>query len=515
MAADSEDIAAVKEWLASEVKLERYADKLVSNGFISLEICCSIDENVLDGIGIVLPYHRRRLLGFVEKLREKLGMNLTNEDNGVILNTELTSKGAGEGNETEKSLISFDSDGERKEPEGSVSMLCAEEDGEKSEQFKEVVPKDMPQLPPKKTKRPYSVKAPPPPVPPRKDLEEGISSGEPGSKAVHLDTHAQDQDSGEPSHSETTSAQADVPKKKAPVKPPRKAIKTTSENKPETTSVTNVQTDAQRQGALSFSNDIAASFDPLKAEETPVVVNSSSAIPDLPKRPLDNVASDMPEEPAVKESVYGNIEDIGIHSETSIEPKRPAPKAPTRAGSKKPVPVPRGRVKSEDNVIVTALVADRNTGEVDKGEVPTVVNDSFPSRTKSFSTPGNRRVGLPEEKPSTLPRYPAAKRVSPPLPPSRQTGASLKDKRGFPNVPLPPVPSEESAEKQQEEVDGTRQQGTIPRYFYQPRQPLASNADFLWACRANHSSLMGVCMTELKNMFTNHGPLTDFGKTKV
>ena len=104
MAADSEDILAVKEWLSSEVKLERYADKLVTNGFISLKSCCNIDETVLDEVGIVLPYHRKRFLAFVEKLKEKLGAKLPNEANGVLTNTELIRQSEAV-NEQQTSLI--------------------------------------------------------------------------------------------------------------------------------------------------------------------------------------------------------------------------------------------------------------------------------------------------------------------------------------------------------------------------------------------------------------------------
>ena len=68
----AEESLALREWLTEEVKLERYFDKLVSHGYVSLLACCSIDENVLDEIAITPPYHRKRLLKYVEDLRKKL-----------------------------------------------------------------------------------------------------------------------------------------------------------------------------------------------------------------------------------------------------------------------------------------------------------------------------------------------------------------------------------------------------------------------------------------------------------
>ena len=486
MAVVNEHIEAVKDWLANEVKLERYADKLVSNGYISLEICCNIDENALDKIGIVLPYHRRRFLGFVEKLRDKLGMNLTNEDNGVISNTELISNGAEEGSEQEKSLIIFDSVDEDKDVDDTNSVYANV---------------DVPRLPPKRS----SGKARPPPIPPRRDLEEGTSA----DKTVHPDTQAQglEQQShcAEPSSGETVQSETpsqgfihqsysaqpssgetvqsdtqvldlvqkshfaepsvpmDVPKKKAPVKPPRRAIKAASESKPGATPSISPQistgNNAQEPVAASVSSDAVGIFDPLKAEETPADVNSTSSFPGLPKPLTDDVFSKPSEKPAVLEdAIYGNIEDTASHSTTTA---RPAPKLPTRAGSKKPVPAPRVRGKSEDETLVTALVPNGSTANDDKEESPPVLNHSLQPRTKSFSTPGNRKVSS-EDKPSTLPRYPAVKRVAPPPPPSRQSSASLKDNKGFPNMPLPPIPPiERSVKKQLDEVDGDRHQGMV------------------------------------------------------
>lgn len=499
MAAENEDIQAVKDWLANEVKLERYADKLVSNGYISLEICCNIDENALDKIGIVLPYHRRRFLGFVERLREKLGMNFTDKDNGVMSNTELISNGAEEGSEQEKSLIRFDRVVEGKDVEDTKAVYVNVED-------------DVPRLPPKVSKRP-SGKARPPPVPPRRDLEEGTS----GDKTVHSDTPAQglvrqshpaEPSSGEtvqsdtqsqalahqpysaqPSSGETVQAldlvqqthsaepsmPVDVPKKKAPVKPPRRTIKAACESKPGVTPSISQQTSASNnaQEPVAVSNDAVAIFDPLKADETPADVNSTSGFPGLLKPLTEDVFSKTSEEPAIFEgAIYGNTEVIESHSTAATEPKRPVPKLPARAGAKKPVPVPRARGKSEDGILVTALVRNGSTTNDDKEESPPVLNHSLQPRTKSFSMPENKKISS-EDKPSTLPRYPAVKRVAPPPPPSRQTSSSLKDKKGFPNMPLPPVPPmERSVKKQQDEVDGDRHQGMVSLMIICAGQPI-------------------------------------------
>lgn len=503
MAAENEDFEAVKDWLANEVRLERYADKLASNGYISLEICCNIDENALDKIGIRLPYHRRRFLGFVEKLREKLGMNFTNNDNGDISNTELISNGAEEGSGQEKSLIKFDTDVEDKDVDDTKAVYVNVED-------------DVPRLPPKVLKPRSSGKGRPPPIPPRRDLEEGTS----GDKTVHPDTQAQglvqqshpaEPSSGENVQSDTQSQdfvhqsysaqpssgetiQSDTqpldlvqqsysaepsmpPKKKAPVKPPRRMIKAASESKPGVTPSISPQTSAsnnvQEPVAASVSNDTVAIFDPLKVDETPADVNSTSGFPGLPNPLTEDVFSKTSEEPAVfEDAIYGNTRVIESHSASTTEPKRPVPKLPTRAGSKKPVPAPRARGKSEDGILVTALVANGNTTNDDKEESPPLLNHSLPQRTNSFSSPGNKKISS-EDKPSTLPRYPAVKRGAPPPPPSRQTSSSLKDKRGFPNMPLPPLPpTESSVKKQQDEVDGNRHQGMVSLMIIFAGQPI-------------------------------------------
>ena len=366
------------------------------------------------------------------------------------------------GNDQSGSLISFDNDGESKEPERSVSVQCVNEDSGNVAHVEE----DAPKLPPKvsqQSKQSHSGKAPPPPIPPRADLlePEGTASGEPSRKTVHLDTHAQDS-VPVPTHSEKPSTQADAPKKKVPVKPPRGKLKapqinqSPSENKPAASPM-----DIQEQVASSFSDDIAAAFDPLK--EPTVDLNLSSAIPDLPKPPDEDVDLKTSNEQAVKERaapIYGNIKDVESNSPAPIGPTRPASHAPTRTGLKKPVPTPRSRVKSEDGVLVTALTPDKKVADGDKEESSTVLDHSLQARSKSFSTPGNRRFNPPEEKPSTMPRCNSfPKRVAPPPPPSWQTGSSLKDKRSFPYMPLPPLLPVDTSEKLQDH--GAHQKGRV------------------------------------------------------
>lgn len=248
MASAKEDIEAVKEWLSSEVRLDRYADKLESNGFTSLELCCTLNENALDKMEIVLPYHRKRFLMYAEKLREKLGLGLTNGEDRVIPSTELTSHAAETGNEEQGPLINFDS-----EDYSSTSSLPAED----------TISEDVnaPLLPPKKKN---SVKLPPP-IPPRADLLEEVETSDQRSKGE--DTHAQDPKRvslpEKPSvqqqqcHQQGQQLQQpEIPPKKIPVKPPRRTItrKQSAENAAEIIPKTGIQTGAQEQHAISGSH---------------------------------------------------------------------------------------------------------------------------------------------------------------------------------------------------------------------------------------------------------------------
>lgn len=52
-----EDFDVVREWLLVEVKFDRYVEKFELNGFILLEICCLINEDVFDKMGIVMLYY--------------------------------------------------------------------------------------------------------------------------------------------------------------------------------------------------------------------------------------------------------------------------------------------------------------------------------------------------------------------------------------------------------------------------------------------------------------------------
>lgn len=441
MAAAKEDIEAVKEWLATEVRLDRYADKLESNGFTSLELCCTINENALDEMQIVLPYHRRRFLKFVEELRTKLDINmdLTIGEDGVISNTELTSHSSETGNEQQGPLINFDS-----EDHCSFSSVPSEDIN--SEDV------NVPILPPKKKQQ--SVKLPPPPIPRRLDLE-----GEPSDqKSTAVDAHAGDlkqvsipeKPAVQPQQHQQQ--QPEVPPKKAPVKPPRRTTprKQSSENAPEDIPKTNIQTGIQEQHAISTSHDNAATVNPSEERDALVQVNSMSVVPELPK----------PEEDTNK--IISGEEVNEERPIPPIEPKRPAPKAPDRAPSlTRPIPKPRSRVKTEDSVLVSDLLPKNSTAGDSKGDLSTRINNTFEKRTQSFSTPGNRRFDPSDEKPSTMPRAATVKRPPPPLPPSRQNGSSVRApiKQG---VPLPVVPFMGNTPSQPSyELVGAFQQGNL------------------------------------------------------
>lgn len=472
MAADSEDILAVREWLSSEVKLERYADKLVTNGFISLKSCCKIDETVLDEVGIVLPYHRKRFLAFVEKLKEKLGTKLPNEANGVVSNTELIGQSEA-GNEQQTSLICLKSDEGKSELENSCSSPLLKEDGGNSEST--VAEEGLPMLPPKTAKRSPSVKAPPP-IPPRADLQEGSSSRDSNPRAMHVNT--QSHHSVQPSHAEQLPVHGDVPKRKVPQKPPRRTVeKAASANKPEVISgmslESSLQTETQQQASCSVNNgvneDVVATFDPLNCKELSTDVdNSLSAASELPHPQLSDGDLETCNDQTSRENyMLGEVDEGTGH--TSLEAKRPAPKAAVRTGSKKPVPVPRvprARVKSEDNILVSAVAPERNNIDEKKEEIPSAPKHSLQTRTKSFTTPGDRNVGPTEDKPSTFPRYPS--RPAPPAPPRK---TSLREKRSISDMPLPPIPTEGGNKNQGDELDGAvaSGQGTVSLKFLRPR----------------------------------------------
>lgn len=424
MAAAKEDLEAVKEWLATEVKLDRYADKLESNGFTSLELCCSINENALDEMQIEAPYHRRRFLKFVEELKTKLGMNmdLTIGEDCVIANTELTSHSSETGNEQPGPLVNFDS-----EDHCSGSSVPSEDMNDKDV--------NVPMLPPKKKQQ--SVKLPPP-IPPRADLEEVEASEQ---KSTAIDTHAGDlkqvsvpeKPAVQPQQHQQQQ-QPDVPPKKVPVKPPRRTTprKKSSENAPEVIPKTKIQTGMQEQHTISSSHiDNAATVNPPEERDNFVQVNSTSVVPELPK----------PEENTNK--IISGEEVNEERPMPQIEPKRPAPKAPERAPSTRPIPKPRNRVKSEDNVLLSDLLPKSDTANDSRVDISARLNNTIEKRTQSFSTPGNRRTDPTDEKPSTMPRAATVKRPPPPAPPSRQGGSSVVRapvKQEVPNMPLPAVP---------------------------------------------------------------------------
>ena len=404
MATVKQDIDSVKEWLSSEVRLDRYADKLESNGFTSLELCCTLDENALDRMEIVLPYHRKRFLMYAEKLREKLGFGLTNGEEG----TGLTSHGSETGNEQQGPLINFDS-----EAPTSKSSLSSDD----------IVSEDVntPMLPPKKK---GSVKLPPP-IPPRADLLEEVEVSDPGLRVEDILTQDPKQVSlpeksfvqqQQCHQQEQQLHQPELPPKKItpPVKPPRRttAKKQSPENAAEDISKTDVHTFAQEQHAISGSHaNNAAMVNPSEEGDALIPSNPSSVSPQLPKPEEDSTEVTSGEE-VNKEKIM-----------PPIDPKRPAPKAHERAPPSRPTPKPR-RVtcKSEDNNLVTDLLSKSATGNVCKEDFSDHLNNTIKKKTKSFSTPGNRRVDSSNEKPSTMPRSATTKRPAPPVPPSRQSG---------------------------------------------------------------------------------------------
>lgn len=403
MATVKQDFEAVKEWLSSEVRLDRYAGKLESNGFTSLELCCTLNENALDKMEIVLPYHRKRFLMYAEKLREKLGLGLTNGEDGVTPNTGLTSHGPETGNEQQGPLINFD-----EEVPGSKSSLSTDDIISEDE--------NAPMLPPKKK---GSVKLPPP-IPPRADLEEVEASD---NRSRGEDILTQDPKQVSPPekssvqqqqchHQGQQSEQPEIPPKKTPppLKPPRRTIpkRQSPENSVEDNSKTDVHTCTQEQHVISGGHaNNAATVNPSEDGSALIQLNSTSVIPLLPKPGEDSSEVTSGEE---------------VRKEKTM-PSRPAPKAPERALSLRPTPKPRTRVKSEDNKLVGDLLTKSATGNVSKEDFSDHPNNTIEKRTKSFSTPGNRRIDSSEEKPSTMPRTATTKKPAPPAPPSRQTGS--------------------------------------------------------------------------------------------
>ena len=421
MATVKQGTEAVKEWLSCEVRLDRYADKLESNGFTSLELCCTLNENALDQMEIVLPYHRKRFLMYAEKLREKLGLGLTNGDDGVTPSAGLTSHGPETGNEQQGPLVNFDS-------EAPIIRSSLSSDDIISEDV------NLPMLPPKK-KGSFKL---PPPIPPRADLSEEVEASDQRSRDEDILT----QDVEQVSLPEKSSAQQqhcyqqgqqlqlpEIPPKKTtpPVKPPRRttAKKQSPENAAEDISKTDVHTSANG----SHANN-AAAVNPSEEGDAIIQFNSTSVIPQLPKT----------EEDSNKITSGDEVNEEKIMP--PVEPKRPAPKAPERAPSLKPTPKPRSRVKSEDNKLVADLLPKSTTGNVPKGDFSDPPNNTIEKRTKSFSTPGNRRVDSSEEKPLTMPRSATTKRPAPPVAASRQTGSV------FGREPVPQSKGENEHQKQ-------------------------------------------------------------------
>lgn len=62
----------VLEWL-SKLHLAQYVESFIDNGYDDLEVCKQIGEPDLDAIGVLIEYHRHRLLAAVQKLKDEDG----------------------------------------------------------------------------------------------------------------------------------------------------------------------------------------------------------------------------------------------------------------------------------------------------------------------------------------------------------------------------------------------------------------------------------------------------------
>ena len=448
MASDDTKIAAVREWLANEVKLDRYADKLLSNGFSSLETCCNIDESVLDEIGIVAPYHRKRFLQFVGKLRDKLSANnVTKKEilGGVSPSTELISNGAEQGSELKELFINHDNGYESKRSDSDSVMK------ESIEETNPVCSADVsvPLLPPKSRSNSGKTR---PPVPPRKDLNEG--TGGDGSVFPGADSQNEGQQlvSNDPCPAVVNPTKKTP--KKAPIKPPRRTIlRAPSESEQDKIPGTHVQGTAITCLPDRIDDPANDDIDPLNYKDIPDEGSLNMTANDSAKTAKDQTLKES--------SSNGNIgADMSFYS-CLIEPKRPAPMAPVRSGSKKPVPVPRTKVKPEEGANLAPVPPDRSKANDENEEFPPESNVASPPRTNSFSFPESDKTA---KKASTLPRsFPSARGTEPFPLPSRQTSASLNERRGLPNIPrpLPPVPCGEHSEKSQDKLTEVHQQGMI------------------------------------------------------
>lgn len=83
MAARGEE---VRKWLANDAKLERYFDNFVQCGLDTLSKCSTVDDSMLDLLGIELLGRRKRLKVVSKKLQERL------ENKNAVVKPDLPSK---------------------------------------------------------------------------------------------------------------------------------------------------------------------------------------------------------------------------------------------------------------------------------------------------------------------------------------------------------------------------------------------------------------------------------------
>lgn len=367
------------------------------------------------------------------KLRDKLSSNnVINKEilGGVSPSTELISNGAEEGSERKELFINHDNGYESKRSDSDSVMKEAEETNS-------VCSADVfvPLLPPKSRSNSGKTR---PPVPPRKDLNEG--TGGDGNVFPGADSQNEGQQlvSDDPCPAVTDPTKKTP--KRAPIKPPRRTIL-----RPPSESGQDKTPDTPAQGTAITCLPTSDDIDPFNYKDEGSFNMTAN----------DNAKTSKDQR--VKESSSnGNIgADTSFYS-CPIEPKRPAPMVPVRSVSKKPIPVPRTKGKLEEGANLAPVPASRSKANDENEEFSPESNVASPPRTNSFSFPEDDKTA---KKSSTLPRsFPLSPRTEPYPLPSRETSASLKIRRGLPNIPLPPLPCDEHNEKSRDKLTEVHQQ---------------------------------------------------------
>ena len=424
MAAEDKDLEAVREWLSSEVKLKQYFDKLVLHGFKTLKTCSAIDENVLDMLEIKPPYHRKRFLMFSKSLRERLNA-VPNPKEEISLPRVEQNHDFEKGNDQQNNIITFDDKDESK----SSSLYL------NSSNVKRDLNNEVPALPPKKMGKP-------PPIPRRTDLE-------------REDTKRLGADSASATAPHVPPA---LPKKAAPIKPPRKSSAKNHSREMELDGLINSDLQGESSGHSRSETEgeirrteVCQPLHSFTKEQGSTYSKNIQSLCDSSNGQIVNDYKSSSKEPGGTERCsYGSVKgQENQHMLSTIEP-RPAPKPPTRSpmtssSLKKPVPVPRPRLKSEECIDVSVLPSKIGTKSNNK---------AFTRRPMSFSIPGGKQITPTSEKSSTLPRYAESEKRVPPTPPARQITTDLApwtkptrepatnsfkatDKASSPNMPQP------------------------------------------------------------------------------